>query len=192
MAAHYPLPPIWARSTVPSTVLRAETIHRAETGAVNRDGGRLLDAQPGDRPRDDELLDLLGALEDVVDLRVAVHALDRVLARVAVATVDLDGALGDPHRDAAGLELRLRSLGIGVAAVAGEPRGAVHEQSRRVDLGDHVGEHEGDRLVLDDRLPEGDALLRVLQRLLVRGARDANGHRCDRGSRRLERRHRRL
>ena len=29
---------------------------------------RLLDSQTADRPRDHELLDLLGALEDVVDL----------------------------------------------------------------------------------------------------------------------------
>src|SRR4051794_26078643 len=39
----------------------------------------LLHAEAGDGPGDDELLDLLGALEDVEDLRVAVPALDRVL-----------------------------------------------------------------------------------------------------------------
>src|SRR3954451_21282959 len=88
----------------------------------------LLDAHPADRSADDELLDLLGALEDVVDLRVAVPALDGVLADVAVATEDLDGPLGDPHRGAAGLELRHRAFGVLELAVAAEPRGAVHEQ----------------------------------------------------------------
>src|SRR5436309_14202679 len=87
---------------------------------------RLLDAQAVNSPGNHQLLDLLGAFEDVVDLGVAVHALDRVLARVAVTAVDLDGALGDPHRHPTGLELRLRSLGIGVSAVASEPRGSPH------------------------------------------------------------------
>src|SRR5947207_15067167 len=78
----------------------------------------LLDAQPTDGPGNHQLLDLLGAFEDVVDLGVAVHPLHRILPRVAVATMDLDGALGDPHRHATRLELRLRSLCIGVATVA--------------------------------------------------------------------------
>src|SRR5437764_7280482 len=72
---------------------------------------------------DHQLLDLLGPLEDVVDLGVAVHALDRVLPRVPVPAVDLDGPLGHPHRHPAGLQLGLGSLGIAIAAVAGEPRG---------------------------------------------------------------------
>ena len=49
----------------------------------------LFNPEAGDRPSDHQLLDLLGALEDVVDLRVAVHALHRVLTGVAVATQDL-------------------------------------------------------------------------------------------------------
>ena len=85
----------------------------------------LLDAEAGDGPGDDELLDLLGALEDVEDLGVAVPALDGVLAGVAVAAEDLDGPLGDPHGGAAGLELGLRALGVHVLAVAGEPGGTV-------------------------------------------------------------------
>jgi hypothetical protein len=65
----------------------------------------LLDVHARDRARDHELLDLGGALEDVIDLRVAVPALDGVLARVAVAAEDLDRALGDPYGDLARLEL---------------------------------------------------------------------------------------
>src|SRR5438093_11640616 len=44
-----------------------------------------------DLARDDELLDLRGALVDLRDLRVAEVALDLILARVAVPAVDLDG-----------------------------------------------------------------------------------------------------
>src|SRR6185436_12908571 len=87
-------------------------------------GARSLNLDAGDRPRDHEPLDLRGALEDRVDLRVAVHALDRVLARVAVAAEDLDRALRGPHRDLAGLELRHRALGGGERLPgASHPRG---------------------------------------------------------------------
>src|SRR4051812_35477428 len=95
----------------------------------------LFDAEAGDGSGDDELLDLLGAFVDVEDLGVAVHALDAVLPGVAVATQDLDGSLGGPHGDAAGLELRHGALGVDVLAVAAEPGGAVHEQAGGVDLG---------------------------------------------------------
>src|SRR6476469_7307561 len=72
----------------------------------------LLDVVPGDRPGDDQPLDLRGALEDRVDLRVAVHALHRELARVTVAAEDLDRPLGRPDGDLAGLQLRHRALGV--------------------------------------------------------------------------------
>src|SRR5687768_15103476 len=115
----------------------------------------LTDLAPGNGARDDEPLDLRGALEDRVDLRVAVPALDGVLARVAVAAEDLDRALGGPDRDLPGLELGHRALGVleGLA-VAGHPGGAPDEQARGVDLELHVGEREGDRLVHRDRAAE--------------------------------------
>ena len=74
------------------------------------------------------------------------------------------------------LSLRHRALGVRVAAVAGEPRGPPHEQAGGVDLGGHVGEHERDRLVHDDRLAERLALLGVVEGVLVGGAGDADGH----------------
>src|SRR5919106_2222823 len=84
---------------------------------------RSLDVHARDRARDHQPLDLRCALEDVVDLRVAVHPLDRVLAGVAVAAEDLDRALGDPNRDLARLELRHRALGVGeLVSVATHPR----------------------------------------------------------------------
>ena len=60
-------------------------------------------------------------------------------------------------------------------------RRAAHEQPGRVDLRGHVGELELDRLVLGDRLAEGLALLRVLQRQLERALRepDAAGRDVD-------------
>jgi hypothetical protein len=87
--------------------------HRPTTGLISRPGshpanalfGALLDVHPRDRPGDHQLLDLGGALEDVIDLRVAVPALDGELARVAVAAEDLHRALGHPHGDLAGLQL---------------------------------------------------------------------------------------
>src|SRR5690606_27785504 len=57
----------------------------------------LFDAHARDRPADNQLLDLLGALEDVVDLGVAMEPLDGVLAHIAVSTEDLDRPFGDPH-----------------------------------------------------------------------------------------------
>src|ERR1044072_2695079 len=48
------------------------------------------DVHAGDGSRDHQLLDLLGSLEQVVDLGVAVPALDGEVADVAVAAEDLD------------------------------------------------------------------------------------------------------
>src|SRR5215218_1153092 len=110
----------------------------------------LTDLAAGNGACDDEPLDLRRALEDRVDLRVAVPALDGVLARVAVAAQDVDRALGGPHRDLAGLELGHRALGVlELLALAPHPGGAPHEQPRGVDLRLHVGQRERDRLVLD-------------------------------------------
>src|SRR5215208_6166000 len=128
----------------------------------------LVDSGSRDRARDHQALDLRGALEDRVDLCVAVHALYGVLARVAVAAEDLDRPLGRPDGDLPRLQLRHRALGrVEVLARATHPRGAPHEQARGVDLHLHVGQCEPDRLVLDDRPPELAALLRVVERVLV-------------------------
>ena len=53
----------------------------------------------------------------------------------------------------------------------------------------HVGQHEGDALVLDDRLAELLAGLGVVERHLVRRPGDADRHRADGGAGALERRH---
>ncbi len=73
-----------------------------------------------------------------------------------------------------------------------EARGAQRQQPGRVDLGRHVGELELDRLVLGDRLAERPALLRVGERVLERGARDAERLGRDADPAAVERRHRDL
>src|SRR3954451_17087563 len=148
------------------------------------------DLHAGDRPADDQPLDLAGPLEDRVDLGVAVPALDGVLPRVAVAAADLDRVLGDAHGDLRGLVLAHRAFAVLVAAVAGQPGGPPDQEARGVDLDGHVRQLEGDRLVHDDRPPEGLALLGVLQRVLVRGTGDAEGLGANRGAGGLERGHR--
>src|SRR4051794_32382985 len=90
---------------------------------------RLRDLRTRDRPGDDQPLDLRGALEDRVDLGVAVHALDGELARVAVAAEDLDRPLRGPDGDLAGLQLAHRALGVlEVLAGPAHPRRAPDEQ----------------------------------------------------------------
>src|SRR5262249_39050477 len=140
-----------------------------------------------------EALDLGGAFEDRVDLRVAVPAFDRVLAHVAIAAEDLDRVLGDAYRDLPGLELAHGALTVEeLLLVRTHPARPPHQEPRRVDLGLHVGELERDALVLDDRPAELHALLGVLQGVLVGRARDTDGLRADERTARLERAHRRL
>src|SRR5215213_9507224 len=152
----------------------------------------LTDLPAGKGARDDEALDLAGALEDRVDLGVAVPALDGVLAGVAVAAEDLDRFLRHPHGDLAGLVLAHRALGVAVAAVAGQPRGAPDEQAARIDLGDHVRQLERDRLVQDDRPAERPPLLGVVEGELVGRPGDAERLGAHGRTGRLERRHGRL
>ena len=60
-------------------------------------------------------------------------------------------------------------------ALVEQPRGLPREQPRRLDLRGHVRDQEVDALVHRDRLPELDALARVVDRELVRGPGDADG-----------------
>src|ERR1700754_1686667 len=62
-----------------------------------------LQSEPADGTGDDQLLDLLGPLEDVENLGVAVHPLDRIFTRVTVSAEDLDAPFRRPYRDPAGL-----------------------------------------------------------------------------------------
>src|SRR5436309_680538 len=66
------------------------------------------------------------------------------------------------------------AAGGAVAAVLHGGRLA-RQESRGLDPGRHVGELQLDRLVLADRLAEGGPLLRIVDRVLERGLRDADG-----------------
>src|SRR5690242_3677965 len=132
-----------------------------------------------ERPRDHQLLHLVGALADGEDLRVAVEAAHRVLLDVAVAAVDLHGFLRAAHREPPRLELRLRGGEAERAPLVLQPGGLVGEQARRLDLGGHVGELGLDGLEPADRLPERAPLLGVGERLVERALGEADAHRRD-------------
>src|SRR5207237_2305483 len=96
--------------------------------------------------------------------------------------------LGHLDRLLAGLQLRHRTFGLGeLAAVAAFPECAPDQGPGGLDLRRHVGQHEGDRLVLDERATELLALLRVLERELEGGAGDPERLRADDRARELKR-----
>src|SRR3990172_2453284 len=80
---------------------------------------------------DDLPLDLARALADRQQTRVAPVAVDRVLARVAVAAVDLHRVPAVPVRHLGGEELRHAGLEIGALAAVEFLRREVPELARR-------------------------------------------------------------
>src|SRR5690348_1851902 len=108
-------------------------VSRTGSSRLRLDGKRSL-REAEDRARDHEALDLARALVDLRDLRIAVVALDRKLLRVAVSAEHLDrlGSLAACHLGRE--QLRLRTLLRVGPALLLQPRGAVDEQSRGVDL----------------------------------------------------------
>src|SRR5581483_684196 len=113
---------------------------------------------------DHHLLDLGRPLADQEQRRVAVDPLDLVLLRIPVAAVDAKRLLGVRLGRLRGEQLRHPGLEVGPLA------GVLHagrfegQQASRLEPGAHLGELEGDRLVLGDRLAERLALLAVAQR----------------------------
>src|SRR5262249_5696093 len=172
----------------------AAALPRRTTTSWTKDSGLARGSIPRqvDLAGDHETLDLRGALVDLEQLGVAHQLLDRVLLDVAVAAEDLHRVRGDLHRGVGGEALRVRRLQRRPLALVEQPRRLPDEQPRRLDLGGHVGDEEVDALVHRDRLLELDALLRVLDRVLERRARDADcaGRRA--GPRVVERLHRDL
>src|SRR5690349_10555022 len=113
----------------PAPELRAQAIIVAGEVEVQRALRRLV----GKGTTDDHPLDLARALEDRVELRVAVPLLDRQVAHVSPAAADLDRLLGRAHGDLRGHELRHRALAELVVHAGGRhPGRAPHEQPRRV------------------------------------------------------------
>src|SRR6478672_3651358 len=88
-------------ASAPSARSRSSCSSRASAA------GRLEALSGAERAGDDHLLDLIGALADREDLRVAVEAAHGVLLDEPVPAVDLHGLLGTAHRQATGLQLGL-------------------------------------------------------------------------------------
>ena len=130
-------------------------------------------------PRDDQSLNLVGALEDLGDLGLAHVPLDAVVAGVADAAEHLHGVGGDLHRGVGGDQLgdaglcRVRQAGV--AAAGGVEVGGAGADHR----GGHVGQQEAEALMVDDLAAEGRSFLGVGDGLVQRGLRETDRDRGD-------------
>ena len=150
-----------------------------------------VESAGGERPGDDQALDLLGSLVELGDLGVAHHPLDRELVDVAVAAEHLDGVRRHAHRGVAGDEFTHRRPAAGVRRPGVDlGRGLVQELARGLGLGVHVGEHRRDHLELGDRLAELLALRGVGRGDVERALGDPDGLGGDPGPAPIERPHR--
>src|ERR1700710_1750890 len=142
--------------------------------------------------RDHHALDLIGAFEDLRQLGVAHHALDRIIHGVAVTAEDLDGVRRHLHRhvaaDAFG-HAGEHVEALPVSGVAG-PRAFIDEGARRLDLHRHVREHELHALEFRDRLFELFALLGVGDTCVKRALRQSDRLGADRRTVEIEGTHR--
>src|SRR4051812_34910793 len=136
----------------------------AAANAIRRPGGRAPTvALAPHRPGDDDPLDLVRALVDLGDLRVAHHPLHRVLVDVAVAAEHLDRLDRHGHRGVRGEQLRhRRPLAQAALAAVGDRARLVEQLAGGGGARLHVGELELDALEVVDRRAERDPLLRVL------------------------------
>src|SRR6266567_1325996 len=152
MASAAPVPPLPPTISVSASRMRpaacAAVMMLSMTARVPS-CGLLLDLAGDDQP-----LDLVGALVDLGKAHVAEDALDAVVARVAVAAVDLE-RIGDVlHRHVGREQLGLRGLlGDRLAGIV-QACGVMDQKPRSGDVGRHVREHELNRLEADDGLAE--------------------------------------
>src|SRR5207253_7448132 len=112
------------------------------------------------------------AVEGSEPARVAQPELHRMLADVAVAAEDLHGVVGDVQGRLAGVLLHEDGLARRRTAGIELPGGLPGEEPHRVDLDRHVGELEGDRLLLRDGDAEGAPLLGVVTGVVEGGSGD--------------------
>src|SRR3954454_3275654 len=83
---------------------------------------------PAEQTAGDHLrLDLRRTLEDAEDARVAQHAADLVLGRVAVAAVDLERVVGVRPCDAGGQQLRHAGFDVATPVLILLARGEISE-----------------------------------------------------------------
>src|SRR5690348_4764671 len=142
--------------------------------------------------RDDETLDLVGAIEDTEDAHLAIPALDGQLAGIAHAAVYLKHAVHDAVRHIRAIELRHRGLVAVILPAIGEPGCPQRDPLRRLDLDRRIGNHPLNRLPVGQRLPKGDAVLGVLDGHLHHPLARPDRPRRDRPARRANPLHRRI
>src|SRR5215472_4416067 len=159
-------------------------------GSVNP--ARSLRSGSQDPGGNDQTLDFARPFVDFGDARVAVVALYRILAAVAVAAVNLNGFV----RDARGHFARKQFGDSGVHAEACTsvlfPCGFAVEHAGCVNFRAHVRQHELNRLKPRNGLAERQALAGILQRGFERAPRNAGGLRGDADAPAIERRKRYL
>src|ERR1700761_8400445 len=106
-------------------------------------------------PADDDPHDLVGALEDSMHPQVAHDLFQTILAQVAVATVQLQGLVGDIEARVGDVPLGHRAQ-LDLVGVVGVQRtgGPPQHHSRRLEVGGHVGEGEPNGGLVEQGSPE--------------------------------------
>src|SRR5712691_3458356 len=136
--------------------------------------------------RDHHALDLAGAFADGAQLHVPVELFDRIILDEPVAAVNLHGLIGGTHRGLRGVQLGHGRFLVNVCAVVLHPGGAQREQTRGVDFSGHIGQLILHRLKFGNEAAELLALLRIVERGLVRALRDAHRQRGNRNAAAVE------
>src|SRR5437867_2273418 len=108
---------------------------------------------------------------------VAQPQLDRVVADIAVATEDLESVVGGLEHHGGGVVLRQAGLTGGLRSSVDLPRGLPGQQPGRVNLNRHLGQHEGNRLLLGDGGAERAPLFSVVASVLEGSTCYADGER---------------
>src|SRR5690242_5702073 len=147
-------------------------------GASKSTSRRLLLAQQV--IRDDALLDLRRALEDLGEPRIAPIALYRMQGRVAGAAEHLQRFGSDPLGHLGGEELHHRRFLVAAPLLVDLVGDEVHQLARRLDVGRHAGQPEAGILEVADRPAELAALLGV-----GRGVLECTARQADRARRRV-------
>src|SRR5690349_275701 len=127
----------------------------------------------------DHALDIARALVDLRHAHVAPETLDREVADVTVAAVDLDRVGADPFRHFGGEELRHGRLADAGLAFGAKLRRVQVQLAGGFDLRRHVRKAKVDRLVFDQRLAHALALVRIRDCGFERAACDAGRLRRD-------------
>src|SRR5229473_176423 len=124
-------------------------------------------AEPSDGFADDQVLHLIRALVGIERFRIGEEARDVVVENDAVPAEDLPSPGDRLAHPRGGERLGERRMMVAELAFGLQLRRAGHHALARRDVGEHPGEKVLDELERADRLSELQALLRVLDRVLV-------------------------